>query len=355
MKKKNRKTTKSTSGFTLIELLVVMAIIAILIALLLPAVQQAREAARKSECKNNLKQIGLALHNYHDTYGNFPPAYALGADFSTSPPTITGNRTGGWVSTSKVGPSWRAYLLSFMDLPTLAKDVSGWTRISEFGLNSANFEVQLGVPVGTSGTPDVNLLIFAKKQIPSYKCPSALNTDTTAWGFATSSYAACLGGGVDFFVRYAGEFTRMSTIADGLSYTIAVSEAGTEGLPDNPFEGNEGWQPQWMGSPHGDLRVSARFAGPYRGYTPNGGSSGSFSSAHPGGVQALAGDGSVHFVSEKIDPVVWWSLATRTRVRNYNGWWFQGPTAAQIQASAAKHWKPGSATNRWTEVQAQWP
>src|SRR6476661_8060061 len=87
-------------GFTLIELLVVIAIIAVLVALLLPAVQQAREAARRSQCKNNLKQIGLALHNYHDVNGCFPPAYI--ADENGKPMH-----------------SWRVLILPYLDQAAL--------------------------------------------------------------------------------------------------------------------------------------------------------------------------------------------------------------------------------------------
>ncbi|MCA9089676.1 MAG: DUF1559 domain-containing protein [Planctomycetaceae bacterium] len=95
-------------GFTLIELLVVIAIIAILIALLLPAVQQAREAARRSQCKNNLKQLGLALHNYHDTFNTFPPGGVSALANSNCNPT-------GGSEPANQGAPWTVLVLPYVD------------------------------------------------------------------------------------------------------------------------------------------------------------------------------------------------------------------------------------------------
>ena len=92
----------SSKAFTLIELLVVIAIIGVLIALLLPAVQQAREAARRTQCRNNLKQIGLAYHNYHDTFNTFPPGIV-----SRIPNNITSSEAGCW--------AWGTYILPMVD------------------------------------------------------------------------------------------------------------------------------------------------------------------------------------------------------------------------------------------------
>ena len=110
-------------GFTLIELLVVIAIIAILVALLLPAVQQAREAARRSQCKNNLKQLGVALHNYHEVFSTFPNG-------------VVASAVNGW------GTSWWARILPYTDQPGLYEQLTfdgahpGWTHNTQPESNS---------------------------------------------------------------------------------------------------------------------------------------------------------------------------------------------------------------------------
>lgn len=130
--------TYQRRGFTLIELLVVISIIAILIALLLPAVQQAREAARRTQCKNNLKQIGLALHNYHDVARAFPPGW-IAVDDTGSPSAHEG--------TSGVG--WAAMILPYLEQGNI---------YSQF-----NASLPLTDPANAA---------FLRNQIPGYKCPS---------------------------------------------------------------------------------------------------------------------------------------------------------------------------------------
>jgi prepilin-type N-terminal cleavage/methylation domain-containing protein len=138
-------------GFTLIELLVVIAIIAVLIALLLPAVQQAREAARRSQCKNNLKQMGLAMHNYHDVYNLFPPGY-----IAKVPANITSSEKSLW--------AWGAFILPYVDQAPMY-------NILQVG--NVLLETQL-----------TNNLAACQTPLPAFRCPSdvgpALNNYTDA-------------------------------------------------------------------------------------------------------------------------------------------------------------------------------
>ena len=289
-------------GFTLIELLVVIAIIAVLIALLLPAVQQAREAARRSQCKNNLKQIGLAMHNYHDLFLRFPPGW-IGVDPTTGAQSA---HEGG------SGAGWALMLLPQMEQAPL--------------YNKFNFNVPINDPVNAP---------WIKTRIPSLVCPSdtapAITWQIEEEGspgavlaeLATANYIAafgteeldgcenaagtapvtaqgqCVGNGA----VYHNSSTSIRGFTDGTSNTILVGERKTKA--------DLGWWSTWSGMvPEGE-EAFQRVLGSLD-HTPNHPDShlDDFSSYHVGDTHFLMGDGHVRFVSENIDGALYQALGT---------------------------------------------
>jgi prepilin-type N-terminal cleavage/methylation domain-containing protein/prepilin-type processing-associated H-X9-DG protein len=191
------KSRRDRSGFTLIELLVVIAIIGVLVALLLPAVQQAREAARRSQCKNNMKQIGLAMHNYHDTYNQFPPSciYNGTADVNVVGPNGGGNgcSTVGQGNSSPLymGAPWTVMVLPFMEqvgvynMFNFSQPFMGRVdQQTNGGAVSTNFILQ-ATYISSVAAPTLN-------SPPSYRCPSNPKFSSDKY---INCYYACSGGG----------------------------------------------------------------------------------------------------------------------------------------------------------------
>lgn len=299
------------SAFTLVELLVVIAIIGILVALLLPAVQAAREAGRRTQCLNNLKQIGLAVHNYHDVHQVFP--FGQGG---------TGNRY-----------SALSLLLPFMEQNNLHSQID-FTQPPAAAIND--------VP--------------RRMEVPMFRCPSDLRNPLPATGGATN-YMANKGSGIVwqlatgpnanlpnpngvFFMTSA---IRFADVLDGTSNTAAFSERvladGSNGIvspladvffhpgaPNTPDEAKTlcdalditnlaNQFPLFMGAPWMDGQHTYLHA-----TTPNSRSCGFFtilravmppSSRHPGGVNVLLCDGSVRFAASTVDLATWRAVGSR--------------------------------------------
>ncbi len=281
-------------GFTLIELLVVIAIIAILIALLLPAVQQAREAARRSACKNNLKQIGLALHNYHDTHRVFPPSV-----FRNSPTGLT--------NTNSLG--WGTFILPFLDQAPLYQKMSALDAAT----NSGPFDILWRDVSGmtTTGTG------LAFTVLPVFNCPSdpmggtnqfvknVGGTPTAVYGgYGKSNYVANPGNAFNGTGGYEGPLfpnsaTKMRDFTDGTSNTLLIGERTT----DNGHEGSI-----WVGLAVNELNDVEGAAQASGGLLINGSDSTAFSSVHVGGAHFVFGDGRVRFLSENMSGTIFQSL-----------------------------------------------
>ncbi|RMG40878.1 MAG: DUF1559 domain-containing protein [Planctomycetota bacterium] len=306
-------------GFTLIELLVVIAIIAILVALLLPAVQQAREAARRSQCKNNLKQIGLALHNYHDAHGRFPPGYIARGVSATDPASAE----------SGPGFAWGMMLLPFLDQEPLYR---------HFDLNE--------------DATDPHNLDHGGESLEIFKCPSddaPLRFTVTAAGgsptyeLATANYVGVFGyGSVTMTpgappepgVFYRNSSVRFRDITDGVSLTMCVGERRHvhDFIPAlSPVDASSTWYAALPGiaRPAGMAMASMTEAGgslvlghvgqPAMGMMPAMHHPPSatnhivnFSSRHNRGIHVLMCDGAVRFIAYTIDYQTFRALGVRS-------------------------------------------
>ena len=309
-------------GFTLIELLVVIAIIAVLIALLLPAVQQAREAARRSQCKNNLKQIGLALHNYHETFNTLPIGFR----------DHTGAGGTGW------GQSWWVGVLPYLEQSTIYNGInqnipnSGYVGNATF-LNGKGFNTRLcpSSPMAEHDWTPHNGPADPGIAVAHYTGVSGSFPDPVV---ATRNVPAESGmygrGGVLFF----NSRIRLGDITDGTTNQMLVGEQSDwliETATQQKRIAISSWpHGMFMGAPGGGTwrqfnTTTVRWRPNYKqaegghnfnpctttGVCGNSGNNNPIQSAHVGGVHVLLGDASVRFISESLHMPTWIGLATR--------------------------------------------
>jgi prepilin-type N-terminal cleavage/methylation domain-containing protein len=308
---------RSRRGFTLVELLVVIAIIGVLVALLLPAVQAAREAARRIQCANNLKQIGLGLHNYHDTYTKLPPA-------------LWANPNGSALDDDGFG--WMVSILPYIEQQPLFNLINPQGAPGVLG-NATVFEQYYpGLPMvpggdtvvkpyrcPSSGLPDhvpPTWAVFGSQLVGGGAVPAQFPRSI---GYATSDYKAC--GGTcygDFGVMHKlleAQPNGFKDVIDGLSNTVFVAESSyvtthvsasaRRTTRPNSFRDWPTWIGAFGGGQDETVRINGRTNSPINAQTTpsrmyfaiNDDNAFSF---HPTGAQFTLGDGSVRFISENI-------------------------------------------------------
>jgi prepilin-type N-terminal cleavage/methylation domain-containing protein len=314
------------TAFTLIELLLVLAIIAVLIGLLLPAVQKVREAAARVKCANNLKQLGVALHNYHGANGCFPPGRG------TPMPAIF---------------SVHSYLLPYLEQDNLGHRIDFSAPPATFSLgNGFVYDGSVNFPAATTS-------------VGFFLCPSDVVDRVLSSPYGATSYAANAGSGAVSAgslasadgVFYQGSAVRFTDLFDGSSNTAAFSERLLgDGRDKPPADSHR----QMRIIPGGDAPVPAACtesaAGSWYGergakwimgnygntlynhfYRPNApdwdclntqqqAAITAARSQHPGGVNVLACDGGVHFVTEAVQMDLWRGLATRAGGEPAGSW-----------------------------------
>lgn len=297
---------KRFRGFTLVELLVVIAIIGVLIALLLPAVQQAREAARRMSCSNSLKQFGLAMHNYHDTYRSFP--YGATTQFDSS-----GNMVDAFWG-------WGARLLPFVEQAALSDQL----RVGEGRLDQliSSGDDLVTTPLATFRCPSDTGASLGFPQQSFFRLKGSNNVAVSNYVANNGSYAH---NNIDhkFFAADSGYYQRAGTLF-GLDEAYGMRDV-TDGLSNTILLGERAWE---LPGPTGVLKCDAsnvfgtkgsNSAGMGNGKMQQGFANGTvsinsiaknfksdncqagYSSLHPGGAQFLLGDGSVRFIAETVE------------------------------------------------------
>ncbi|MDB5346330.1 MAG: hypothetical protein JWP89_4707 [Schlesneria sp.] len=292
---------RRTRGFTLIELLVVIAIIAVLIALLLPAVQQAREAARRTQCKNNMKQLGLALHNYHDLHNQFTPAWIRrnGGSYNDANYCNT-------MAADQQAP-WTVFLLPLIDQANL---------YNQFNLSAPFSDA-------SNGTQAPNGPLVTR--ISGFQCPS--NTFAGQWPIHLD-YMGVMGGGTAADCITSGQpdrvFARSGAMydnsrigfrdmTDGSSNVFCIGESRY--FPDQAGVVYRGWasSPKLGGFPLVTAMAmdQINLLPPSQVPSSNTKVCRGFSSFHTGGCHFTLADGSVRFVSQNIDLPTYQQLGRR--------------------------------------------